>query len=132
MAEVIAFPARGDVFFDLRCDDRTLRVSWHPELKLVVLSLWRDGRCSATFRMPADDVPQLVSTLVEGLAECIPPSISAPRPGPKQKVAAEPISPVAPPEPLTDPGPRRMRNCDDATTDITRPTGAAILSGRQR
>jgi hypothetical protein len=93
MAEVIAFPARGDVFFDLRGDDRTLRVSWHHEMKLAVLSLWRDGRCTATFRMPAEDVPQLVFVLVEGLAECIPPSVSAPRPGPRPDDAATDPSP---------------------------------------
>jgi hypothetical protein len=92
MAEVIAFPARGDVFFDLRGDNRTLRVSWHPELKLAVLSLWRDGHCTATFRMPVDDVPQLVSVLVEGLAECIPPSMSAPRPGPRLEASTEPAA----------------------------------------
>ncbi len=83
MAEVIALPARGDVFFDLRGGDRALRVSWHPDDQLVVLSLWRDGTCTATFRMPAEDVPHLVGALVDGLAECIPPSTSVPQPGPR-------------------------------------------------
>jgi hypothetical protein len=109
MAEVIAFPARGDVFFDLRGDDRTLRVSWHPELKLVVLSLWRDGRCSATFRMSAEDVPQFVSTLVEGLAECIPPSMSAPRPGPRPRAGDDDEIAAAQAEPVNDPALHRIR-----------------------
>jgi hypothetical protein len=54
-----------------------------------------------------DDVPQLVSILVEGLAECIPPSVSVPRPGPKQEVVAPAELPTAQlrVEPSTDPGP---------------------------
>jgi len=117
MAEVIAFPARGEVFFDLRGDDRSLRVSWHPELKLAVLSLWRDGRCAATFRMPAADVPQLVAVLVGGLAECIPPSVSAPRPGPRvgdDEPSAD-VTPLAQAEPVTDPGLRRAEADDDVS-----------------
>jgi hypothetical protein len=83
MAEVIALPARGDVFFDPRGSERSLRVSWHTDAKLVVLSLWREGTCVGTFQMPAEDVPHLVGALVEGLAECLPDSPSIPRPGPR-------------------------------------------------
>jgi len=107
MAEVIALPARGDVFFDLRGADRALRVSWHPDEHLVVLSLWRDGTCTATFRMPAEDVPHLVGALVDGLAECIPPSSSTPQPGPRpsdapDRRAAAPVARLRPtPAPRT-------------------------------
>lgn len=82
MAEVIPFPSHGDVFFDVRGRERALRLNWHPENGLVVLSFWRDGECAATFRMRAEDVPQLVGVFVEGLAEWAPSSMSVPRPGP--------------------------------------------------
>ena len=44
-----------------------MRVSWHEEADLVVVSLWRENVCSGTFRLPAEDVPDLIDTLVEVL-----------------------------------------------------------------
>jgi hypothetical protein len=60
-------PAQGEVFIDARGEERTLRVSWHPEADTVVLSLWRAGVCAGTFRLPLDDVPDLVDVLRGGL-----------------------------------------------------------------
>jgi hypothetical protein len=42
-------------------------VTWHPEAEMVVLSLWRDNVCAGSFRIPAADVPALISTLAAGL-----------------------------------------------------------------
>ena len=39
-------PETGQIFLDARGGDRALRVSWHAEAGLVVLSLWRDNVCS--------------------------------------------------------------------------------------
>jgi hypothetical protein len=69
MGEVLALPARGDVLLDARGGGRALRVSWHGEDGVVVLSLWRAGTCAATFRLARDDVPALISALVNGLIE---------------------------------------------------------------
>jgi hypothetical protein len=33
----------------------------------VVLSLWRDNVCTATFRLGVDDVPEMIETLRAGL-----------------------------------------------------------------
>ena len=33
----------------------------------MVLSLWRDNVCAGTFRLPADDVPDLITLLRQGL-----------------------------------------------------------------
>jgi hypothetical protein len=66
-AEVVAFPARGEVFLDARGEGRALRLAWHTEADVVVLSLWQADRCSGTFRLPLDDVPRFVAALVEGL-----------------------------------------------------------------
>ena len=59
-------PASGEVFLDARGDRRALRVSWHREVGMVVLSLWREGVCAGTFRLAAEDVPVLVETLRAG------------------------------------------------------------------
>jgi hypothetical protein len=60
-------PSRGEVFLDARGDDRSMRVSWHPEAGLVVLSLWRGNVCAASFRLAAEEVPALVSALLDSV-----------------------------------------------------------------
>jgi hypothetical protein len=60
-------PSSGEVFLDARGDGRGMRVSWHPEADVVVLSLWRGGTCSGTFRLRIDEVPQLIDVLRGGL-----------------------------------------------------------------
>jgi len=74
MARVVAFPRGGDVFRDCRGSDRALRVSWHADDGIVVLSIWRDDHCVATARVAGQDVPDLIQTLVQGLAEMQPAS----------------------------------------------------------
>jgi hypothetical protein len=68
MTVVQAFPAHGGVVFDLRDDGRNLRVNWHHEHDMVVLSTWRHGSCIATCQVDRSDVPGLVGQFVEGLA----------------------------------------------------------------
>ena len=58
---------RGRVFLDSRGGDRALRVSWHHESGLVVLSLWRDNVCAGSFRLDVDEVPDLIALLRSGL-----------------------------------------------------------------
>ena len=65
MVAVRPLPRTGSVLFDGRGDDRALRVSWHEEADVVVLSLWRDNVCTATFRLAGDQVPDLIDALVE-------------------------------------------------------------------
>lgn len=60
-------PSTGEVFLDARGDARSLRVSWHPEADLVVLSLWQTGTCVGTFRLLTADVPDLIDVLRGGL-----------------------------------------------------------------
>lgn len=56
-------------FADERGIERRLRVSWHPERKLFVLSVWQGDACSATFRLPLGEVPRLLGALLDGLGE---------------------------------------------------------------
>jgi hypothetical protein len=60
-------PETGSIFLDARGDDRALRVSWHQEAEMVVLSLWRDNVCTSSFRLAVDEVPQLIGTLRDAL-----------------------------------------------------------------
>jgi hypothetical protein len=61
------FPQQGSIFLDARGDDRALRVSWHEDSGLVVLSLWRDNLCAGSFRLSIDEVPTLIELLRSGL-----------------------------------------------------------------
>jgi hypothetical protein len=65
-ASPVAAPEHGQAFPDARGDGRTLRVTWHGDERLVVISLWRGGRCTATFRLPAEDLPALLTALTDG------------------------------------------------------------------
>jgi hypothetical protein len=57
----------GSIFLDARGTERAMRVSWHQEAGIVVLSLWRENVCTGTFRLHADEVPALIDLLREGL-----------------------------------------------------------------
>ena len=68
MADLVPFPRTG-VVPDARGGGRALRVSWHHDEGLVVLSVWRGPTCVATTRVAAEDVPDLVEVLVSGLGQ---------------------------------------------------------------
>lgn len=68
MHPVTPLPATGEVFLDPRGSGRALRVSWHSEADVVVLSLWQGGTCTGTFRLAVHDVPDLIDALRESLA----------------------------------------------------------------
>ena len=63
MATARPLPEAGSIFLDARGGDRALRVSWHHESGLVVLSLWRDNVCAGSFRLAVDEVPDMVDAL---------------------------------------------------------------------
>jgi hypothetical protein len=67
MSAARPLPAVGSVFLDARGDERALRVSWHTEADLVVISLWRDNVCAASFRLAVEEVPELIDLLRSGL-----------------------------------------------------------------
>ncbi|WP_193613200.1 hypothetical protein [Nocardioides lijunqiniae] len=62
-------PETGSIFLDARGADRALRVSWHSEADIVVLSLWRDNLCTGSFRLAVEEVPDLIDLLRTGLAQ---------------------------------------------------------------
>lgn len=62
-------PGRSAVVADARGEGRALRVTWHPEAGVVVLSVWRDNVCVATTRLAPDEAADLVEVLASGLAD---------------------------------------------------------------
>jgi hypothetical protein len=77
VGNVQGLPARRDVFVDQR--GAGLRVTWHPERDMVVLSVWHEDRCAGTFRMPVQDVPRLSGLLAATLGDWVT-QVSAPPP----------------------------------------------------
>jgi hypothetical protein len=67
MTAVSPVPDGVEYFLDTRGDARALRVTWHDEADLVVLSMWRGHECVASFRLAVDEVPALIRALREGL-----------------------------------------------------------------
>ena len=67
-ADVVALPSSGEVLADVRGNGRWLRVTWHDEVDVVVLSLWKQMSCVGALRLDRADVPALVDSLVQGLA----------------------------------------------------------------
>ena len=62
-----ALSSRRDMFLDER--GAGLRVTWHPERDLVVLSVWQGDSCVGTFRMLVQDVPRLSGLLAAALGD---------------------------------------------------------------
>lgn len=46
-----------------------MRVTWHPEGNVFVVSHWRGEVCVAATRIPPEAAPDLVNLLVKGLAD---------------------------------------------------------------
>jgi hypothetical protein len=67
MTAVAPAPLGAEFFLDARGGARSLRVRWHREQGLVVLSLWRGRECTGTFRLQVDEVPALIEALRAGL-----------------------------------------------------------------
>ena len=56
-------PTVGEVFLDMRGDDRTMRVSYHQDRGVIVVSLWAGTACRSSFRLAADDAGRLITLL---------------------------------------------------------------------
>ncbi|MFC0506305.1 hypothetical protein [Micromonospora costi] len=98
MGEVLPMPTLGDLFADTRGEDRTMRVSYHPEREAVVLSLWSGGVCRGSFRMPVGDVPRLLALLggiTAGGATATPPAGALPPDRTDPRTAAVTRAPAA-------------------------------------
>jgi hypothetical protein len=65
MAEVVPLPNPGDVFTDVRGGDRGMRVSYHQDAGVLVISLWSGRTCRATFQLAGAEASRLAALLAE-------------------------------------------------------------------
>lgn len=74
-------PESGSIHLDARGGGRALRISWHQEAGLVVLSLWRDNVCTGSFRLAVDEVPDVIEVLRAGLDQAYDVALTRRKPG---------------------------------------------------
>jgi hypothetical protein len=65
-SDAAPLPRLGEVFFDVRGDSRTMRLSWYADTGIAVFSIWQGGRCTGTFRLPMDDLARMTEILQRG------------------------------------------------------------------
>ena len=54
---------------DVRGKGTFVRVTWHPDRRLLVLSHWRDDVCVAASRLPIEDAAPLIAMLADALGD---------------------------------------------------------------
>ena len=64
-----AHDVRRRWFSDARDDARRMEVSWHPDERIVIISLWSATVCRATFRLPIEEAPTVIDVLATSLGE---------------------------------------------------------------
>ena len=64
---VTPLPRRGGVHFDRAHPGGTLRISGHPEVGVVVVSIWRGDYCVIAHELPVGDVPDVIQAFAQAL-----------------------------------------------------------------
>jgi len=65
-SDAAPLPRLGEVFFDVRGNSRSMRLSWYADTGVAVFSIWQGGMCTGTFRLPIADLPRMIETLQRG------------------------------------------------------------------
>ena len=65
-SDAAPLPRLGEVFFDVRGDSRSMRLSWYADTGVAVFSIWQGGTCTGTFRLPMDDLARMIESLRRG------------------------------------------------------------------
>src|ERR1039458_7845961 len=65
-SDAAPLPRLGEVFFDVRGDSRSMRLSWYADTGVAVFSIWQGGTCTGTFRLPMDDLARMIEALRRG------------------------------------------------------------------
>jgi len=65
-SDAAPLPRLGEVFFDVRGEARTMRVSWYADTQIAVFSIWQGGTCTGTFRLPIPELPRMIEALQRG------------------------------------------------------------------
>jgi hypothetical protein len=101
--DAVPLPREGEVFFDVRGEARSMRLSWYANSLVAVFSIWQGNRCTGTFRLPFADLDRMVQTLQAGPA---PPArmTSAGSPAPPTRAGTELAASSYPGHGYSDPG----------------------------
>jgi hypothetical protein len=65
-SDAAPLPRLGEVFFDVRGNSRSMRLSWYADTGVAVFSIWQGGTCTGTFRLPMDDLTRMIEALRRG------------------------------------------------------------------
>jgi len=65
-SDAAPLPRLGEVFFDVRGNSRSMRLSWYADTGVAVFSIWQGGTCTGTFRLPMDDLARMIEALQRG------------------------------------------------------------------
>jgi hypothetical protein len=68
MSDPAPLPRLGEVFFDVRGNSRSMRLSWYADTGVAVFSIWQAGMCTGTFRLPMADLSRMIEILERGPA----------------------------------------------------------------
>ena len=66
MSDAAPLPRLGEVFFDVRGNSRSMRLSWYADTGVAVFSIWQAGMCTGTFRLPIADLSRMIEILERG------------------------------------------------------------------
>src|SRR5271154_6087651 len=65
-SDAAPLPRLGEVFFDVRGNSRSMRLSWYADTDVAVFSIWQGGMCTGTFRLPMADLARMIEILQRG------------------------------------------------------------------
>jgi len=65
-SDAAPLPRLGEVYFDVRGESRSMRLSWYADTGVAVFSIWQGGTCTGTFRLPIADLPRMIGALQRG------------------------------------------------------------------
>src|ERR1700693_299745 len=65
-SDAAPLPRLGEVYFDVRGESRSMRLSWYSDTGVAVFSIWQGGTCTGTFRLPIEDLSRMVEALQRG------------------------------------------------------------------
>src|SRR5690348_3076785 len=123
-SDAAPLPRLGEVFFDVRGESRTMRLSWYADTGVAVFSIWQGGTCTGTFRLPIADLPRMVEAL-RGGPHGHDGQVTGEQPG-----SREPRLPAAPGPP--PPRPELDRDIGTGrTTAVHAPPAGPDLTGYQ-
>jgi hypothetical protein len=94
-SDAAPLPRAGEVFFDVRGESRTMRVSWYGDTGVAVFSIWNGGTCTGTFRLPIPELPRMIEALSSGPDGASPPPPAGQVPKQAPPAAADPGPPTA-------------------------------------